>query len=42
MTGGAQKLFLGLLTLFALSIMIGIAKKVYNDKQKKKGGKVVE
>lgn len=42
LTGGAQKLFLGLLTLFALSIMIGIAKKVYNDKQKKKGGKVVE
>lgn len=42
LTGGAQKLFLGLLTLFALSIMIGIAKKVYNDKQTKKGGKVVE
>ncbi|WP_294685185.1 TVP38/TMEM64 family protein [uncultured Finegoldia sp.] len=42
LTGGAQKLFLGLLTLFALSIMIGIAKKVYNDKQKKKGEKVVE
>ena len=42
LTGGAQKLFLALLTLFALSIMIGIAKKVYNDKQKKKGGKVVE
>lgn len=42
LTGGAQKLFLGLLTLFALSIMIGIAKKVYNDKQKKKDGKVVE
>lgn len=42
LTGGAQKLFLGLLTLFALSIMIGITKKVYNDKQKKKGGKVVE
>lgn len=42
LTGGAQKLFLGLLTLFALSIMIGIAKKVYNDKQKKKGEEVVE
>lgn len=42
LTGGAQKLFLGLLTLFALSIMIGIAKKIYNDKQKKKDGKVVE
>lgn len=36
LTGGAQKLFVGLLTLFALSIMIGIAKKVYNDKQAKK------
>nr|WP_318799201.1 VTT domain-containing protein [Clostridium sp. A1-XYC3] len=34
LTGGAQKLFVGLLTLFALSIVIGIAKKVYNDKQK--------
>ncbi len=42
LTGGAQKLFVGLLTLFALSIMIGIAKKMYNDKQKKKGEKVVE
>ena len=42
LTGGAQKLFLGLLTLFALSIMIGIAKKIYNDKQKQKGEKVVE
>lgn len=36
LTGGAQKLFVGLLTLFALSIMIGIAKKIYNDKQEKK------
>jgi uncharacterized membrane protein YdjX (TVP38/TMEM64 family)/multisubunit Na+/H+ antiporter MnhC subunit len=34
LTGGAQKLFVGLLTLFALSIVIGIAKKVYNDKHK--------
>ena len=34
LTGGAQKLFVGLLTLFALSILIGIAKKVYNDKRK--------
>lgn len=41
LTGGAQKLFVGLLTLFALSIMIGIAKKIYNDKQKKKAGKEV-
>lgn len=34
LTGGAQKLFIGLLTLFALSIVIGIVKKVYNDKHK--------
>jgi len=34
LTGGAQKLFVGLLTLFALSLVIGIAKKVYNDKHK--------
>ncbi|KZL88458.1 TVP38/TMEM64 family inner membrane protein YdjZ [Clostridium magnum DSM 2767] len=34
LTGGAQKLFVGLLTLFALSIVIGIAKKVYSDKHK--------
>lgn len=33
LSGGAQKLFVGLLTLFALSILIGIVKKVYNDKQ---------
>ena len=32
LTGGAQKLFLGLMSLFALSIMIAIAKKVYKDK----------
>lgn len=34
LTGGAQKLFVGLLTLFALSIVIGIIKKVYSDKHK--------
>jgi uncharacterized membrane protein YdjX (TVP38/TMEM64 family) len=34
LTGGAQKLFVGLLTLFALSILIAVAKKVYNDKRK--------
>ena len=39
LTGGAQKLFVGLLTLFALSILIGVAKKVYNDKRK---GKIKE
>ncbi len=36
LTGGAQKLFVGLMVLFALSIMIGIAKKIYNDKQNAK------
>ncbi len=35
LTGGAQKLFIGLLILFALSIIIAVAKKVYNDKYKK-------
>jgi uncharacterized membrane protein YdjX (TVP38/TMEM64 family) len=39
LTGGAQKVFVGLLTLFALSILIGVAKKVYNDKRK---GKIKE
>jgi len=39
LTGGAQKLFVGLLTLFAISILIGVAKRVYSDKQK---GKVKE
>ena len=39
LTGGAQKLFVGLLTLFALSILIGVAKRVYNDKRK---GKIKE
>ena len=39
LTGGAQKLFVGLLTLFALSLLIGVAKKVYNDKRK---GKIKE
>lgn len=34
LTGGAQKLFIGLMSLFALSIMIAIMKKVYNDKHK--------
>lgn len=42
LTGGAQKLFIGLLSLFAISILIGISKKVYNDKQKKKDGKATE
>lgn len=34
LTGGAQKLFIGLLILFAFSIIIGVMKKVYNDKHK--------
>lgn len=42
LTGGAQKLFVGLLTLFALSIVIGTAKKVYNDKQKKRINSEIE
>jgi len=42
LTGGAQKLFVGLLTLFALSIVIGIAKKVYNDKHKASKNEVID
>lgn len=34
LTGGTQKLFFGLTTLFALSIMIAVFKKVYKDKHK--------
>lgn len=36
LTGGAQKLFIGLLVLFALSIVIAVMKKVYDDKHKSK------
>lgn len=35
LTGGAQKLFIGLLILFALSIMIAMFKKIYNEKHQK-------
>lgn len=36
LTGGAQKLFIGLLCLFALSIIIAVGKKMYNEKRKAK------
>ena len=42
LSGGAQKLFVGLLSLFALSIVIGIIKKIYNDKHKVEKEKGVE
>ena len=35
LTGGTQKLFVGLLLLFALSILIAMFKKIYNEKHKK-------
>lgn len=40
LTGGAQKLMMGLLILFALSIAIFVVKKVYNDKRDKKAEQV--
>ncbi len=42
LSGGAQKLFVGLLSLFALSIVIGIIKKIYNDKHKVEKEKGIE
>lgn len=42
LSGGAQKLFVGLLTLFALSIVIGIIKKIYYDKHKIEEEKGIE
>ena len=35
LSGGVRNLFIGLMCLFALSIVIGIMKKIYNDKHKK-------
>ncbi len=35
LTGGAQKLMIGLLVLFSLSIIIYVAKRIYNDKKQK-------
>ncbi|MGX7112532.1 TVP38/TMEM64 family protein [Gemella cuniculi] len=35
LSGGARNLFIGLMCLFALSIVIGIMKRVYTDKHKK-------
>lgn len=40
LTGGAQKLMMGLLILFALSIAIFLVKKVYNDRRDKKAEQV--
>lgn len=34
LSGGARNLFIGLMCLFALSIVIGIMRRVYNDKHK--------
>ena len=42
LSGGAQKLFVGLLSFFALSIVIGIIKKIYNDKHKVEKAKGIE
>lgn len=36
LTGGAKKLFMGLVVLFAASILVGIMGKLYNDRRKKK------
>ncbi|MGF7109055.1 TVP38/TMEM64 family protein [Treponema pedis] len=36
LSGGAQKLMVGLLILFALSIIIYVGKKLYNEKHEKK------
>ena len=35
LSGGVRNLFIGLMCLFALSIVIGIMQRVYNDKHKK-------
>lgn len=40
LTGGAQKLMMGLLILFALSIAIFVGKKVYNDRRDKKANQM--
>ncbi len=44
LSGGAQKMFVGLMSLFAISIVIGIIKKIYNDKHKKaeETGSIIE
>lgn len=36
LTGGAQKLVTGLLILFALSVLIGLFRRIYTDRKKKK------
>lgn len=40
LTGGAQKLFVGLLILFAMTIIIAVGKKVMDDRNKKKAGEL--
>lgn len=36
LSGGAQKLMIGLLVLFSLSIIIYVAKRIYNERKQKK------
>ena len=36
LTGGAKKLFIGLVVLFALSIVVGLVGKIWRDRQKQK------
>ncbi len=36
LTGGAKKLFIGLMCLFALAVMVALVRQVYNANQKKK------
>lgn len=40
LTGGAQALMMGLLILFAVSIIIYVGKKIYNERQKSERGKI--
>lgn len=40
LTGGAQALMIGLLCLFAISIIIYVGKKMYNDRQTKEHHKI--
>ena len=41
LTGGVKMLFIGLLCLFSISILIGIIKTIYTDRQKKKAAEEV-
>ena len=42
LTGGVKFLFIGLLCLFSISILIGILKTIYTDRQKKKAAVAAE